>query len=317
MPPDDILNGVLADFTSAANGYYPLILLYAIRILMAIVTLQICYLSIQAAMRWDLMGMFEAFFLGFVRIALVWAVMDHLWDWSNGFINTAEDIGARVSGQSPGTLSPSGVYDLGLHVVSKLYTARGFGMWFYPIDDIAFMIVTLATQITFAAVGLLYLWTLLEALYHIAKGPIVLCWSAFDLTWDILTRWGERLLGLSVKVLSTLLMLAVGVTLTGKWSLYLSGVGLGINDHRVFYATLALIESLAFFAGVWIVPRMVTANIHAHGGGVSAGDEGAASMWAMGQAAGGAIGAAAPQLAKAAVSAGAQLGKYIQAKLRA
>jgi P-type conjugative transfer protein TrbL len=312
MPPDNILDGVLQDFTAAANSFYPLILLYAVRILAAIVTLQICYLSIQAALRWDLMGMFEAFFLGFVRIALVWAVMDHLWDWANGFINTAEEIGADVSGQSPSTLTPSGVYNLGLHIISTLYGARSFGMWFHLIDDIVFMVVTLATQITFAAVGLVYLWTLLEALYHIAKGPIVLCWTAFDLTWEVLARWGERLLGLSLKVLSMLLMLAVGITLTGKWSTYLSGVGLGINDHRVFYAVLALIESLAFFAGVWIVPRMAASNIHAQLGGAGGGEAGAASMWEMGKSAGGAAAGGAVVAGKG----GYQLGKYIQGKLR-
>ena len=311
MPPDNILNGILADFTAAANGYFPLVLLYSVRILAAIVTLQICYLSIQAALRWDLMSMFEAFFLGFVRIALVWAVMDHLWDYANGFINTAEQIGADVSGQSPGTLTPSGVYDLGLSVIGQLYRARTFGMWLHPIDDIALMFVAIVTQLTFGAVGLLYLWTLLEGLYHIAKGPIVLCWSAFDCTWEVLARWAEKLLGLSIKILSTVLMLAVGIALTGKWSAYLNGVGLAINDHRIFYATLALIESLAFFAGAWIVPRMVAANIHANVGTGTSGDAGANSMWGMGQAAGAMAVSAAPAAAKGAV----QLGKYIQGEI--
>jgi P-type conjugative transfer protein TrbL len=310
MPPDDILNGILNDFTIAANSYFPLILIAAVRILAAIVTLQICYLSIQAALRWDLMSMFETFFLGFVRIGLVWAVMDHLWDWSNGIIDTAEQIGSQVSGQSPATLTPSGVYDLGLSIVSTLYAARSWGMWAHLIDDMAFMFVTLATQITFAAVAVLYLWTLLEALYHIAKGPVVLCWSAFDLTWGILAQWAEKLLGLSIKVLSTILMIAVGITLTAKWSAYLNGVGLAINDHRVYFATLALVESVAFFLGVWIIPRMIARNIHATAGG--AGDEGAAGMWAAGQSAGG----MAVSGAAAGVAGGARLGKYIQAKLR-
>jgi P-type conjugative transfer protein TrbL len=311
MPPDNILNGILLDFTTAANSYFPLILIAAVHILAAIVTLQICYLSIQAALRWDIMSMFETFFLGFVRIGLVWAVMDHLWDWSNGIIDTAEQIGSQVSGQSPATLTPSGVYDLGLSIISTLYGARSFGMWFHPIDDIAFIFVTVATQITFAAVAVLYLWTLLEAVYHITKGPIVLCWSAFDLTWEILSRWAEKLLGLSIKVLSTILMIAVGITLTAKWSAYLNGLGLAINDHRVYFATLALIESITFFVGVWLIPRMVTHNIHASAG--STADEGAAGMWAVGQAAGA---KAAQGAAAATVSGGASLGKYIQAKLR-
>jgi hypothetical protein len=133
-----------------------------------------------------------------------------------------------------------------------------------------------------------------------------------------LLRWGERLLGLAVKIISILLIVAVGVTLGGGWTSYLNGLGLSINDHRIYFATLALVESWAFLVGVWIIPRMVAGNISAALGGGITGDDGAASMMHTAERAATSVASHASGVAAKGVGLGAKaLGRYIQAKLRA
>jgi hypothetical protein len=127
MPPDGILDQVLADFTTAANSYFPMILIDAERILTAVVVVQFCFLAIQAGRTWDLLGWVETFLFGIIRIALVRVVLDNLWTWGNGLFETGREIGLAISGQSPDVMTPSGIFTLGLNMIGIIWGARSRG----------------------------------------------------------------------------------------------------------------------------------------------------------------------------------------------
>src|SRR5215472_9510162 len=193
--------------------------------------------------------------LGLVRVGVVYAVMSHGMEWGTDIINTGQTIGAAVSGESPASLTPSGIYSTGLSLIDAIYDARAWGMWFHPIQDLALLSVTIITQMTWLATASIYLWALIESVYAVAINPILVCFAPLEYTFPMLVTWGQRLLALCTKIIALLLVLAVGMALAADWSNYLNVLGHGINDHRVYYATVTLVESLVFLSAVWWLPN--------------------------------------------------------------
>jgi hypothetical protein len=153
---------------------------------------------------------------------------------------------------------------------------------------------------------------LIEAVYHVALGPIVLCWTPLDMTWDTLATWFERLLGLSIKILSLILALAIFVGLATIWNHDLSGLGRPsvAGDHHLYFAMTALIESFIFLLITWQVPRGVAGVLHGHFGGAGWGQA------VANQSVNTAVDTAQSVVGAAVTTAkGGDLGKYVERKL--
>jgi hypothetical protein len=322
MAHDNLLNAVLSDFTTAAAAYYPMLVYWAVRILATMTFAQVGLLSVQMLRRRDLAGMLQVWLYGMIRVLAIYVIMANLWEWASSIITTLTDVGQRVSGQSPNVLTPSGIYDLGLSVCGTLLKARTFALIIRPIDDLIFMALLIVVQITWLCAAMIYLWVQIEAVYLIALGPIKLCWASFDYTYPTLLAWVESLLKAGTKILTVLLVLAIGITLATTWNNYLNGLGTSLNGNRISYATLAWAESIIFCYAVWYLPRRAAQNIRVEGSGGSADiEEGVAgTMLAAGgqavQAAGGAAITGAKAVAGGVMAARqGELGNYIRSRL--
>ena len=322
MGTDNILDSVLTDFTNAAGAYYPIVVIWAVRILATMTFAQAGLLAVGMLRKRDLGGMLELFLFGMIRVLAIYVIMANLWEWASAIVDTCKTVGIAVSGQSPNVLTPSGIYTLGLNVCATLLKARTFALIIHPVDDAFFIAVVFAIQIIWLAAGMIYLWVQIEAVYLIALGPIKLCWTSFDYTYPTLLTWAESLLRAGVKLLALLIVSAAGMKLATDWNTYLNGLGTTINSNRMFYATLALVEALVFFIALWHLPKRASQNIRveAAGGGADT-DEGAAgTMLAAGgraaQAAGGAAITGAKALAGGVMAARqGELGNYIRSRL--
>jgi Serine dehydrogenase proteinase len=124
MPTDQILNGVLDDFTRAAGLNYPALLLDATSIMMSIIFVQFCFLTIQAARHWDIIEFCQHLFFGIVRISLVRVVVPNLWNWGTGLTAIGQQIGTDITGAPPNDLTPSGFFDLGGKLIHVLLRAK-------------------------------------------------------------------------------------------------------------------------------------------------------------------------------------------------
>jgi hypothetical protein len=305
MPPDTILNTVLADFTNALTVYEPDLVFWGMRVISVILFMQFGYLAVKMALGRDFMGMIYTFFTGLLCMGAVWVLMTYSIEVGSDLVMVGQEIGTHVSHQSPASITPSGVYNLGLSIIGTLWNDRSWGMWLDPVDDLAFTLIVIATWITWALAALIYLWALIEAIWVVMIAPITLCFAPFEYTWPTMITWGAYALKTGIKLLALLLILAVGITLAGTWAAYINGLGTTLNTNRVYYATVALVESFVFLIAVWILPNKAAAIIHTtSGGGPTIGDDGAKATVAMVQHAAGATG-----------GGGKELGQQIQRRL--
>jgi P-type conjugative transfer protein TrbL len=310
MPSYDLLNSAQDAFAAAITAYYPLLLIYGTRILGAVALLGFGVICVRLAWTRSIIGAVEELLGGILKLGLCYAVMANLDTWGNAIVDTGKTIGTQVAGVSPYTLTPSGIYGQGLALVSLLTYSRSFGMWFHLIDDLVNFLLAIIIPLIWLAAALMYFFVLLEALWVIATGPIITGFSALDYTFEMFMRWLWRLLAIAVKIMALLLILAVGMALAIDWASILTGAGLDVNTHRIFYDTLTVAESILFLLCVWFLPNAAMRLVSATGTALGFGEgllAGAASA-ASGAASAGASKAASAvgQTAVNAAGAGAE-----------
>jgi type IV secretory pathway TrbL component len=268
---DNVLNSVLAGFTAAINGYLPLLIVWGTRLLAAVTFVGFGKATIDAVSNRDWYGTIMAFGWGVVRIALVYVVMINLESWGSAFPIMGQIVGTDVSGQSPSVMTPSGVYELGLHIVNVMIQNYHFLNWFkHPVDDFETHMITLTTQVFWFSAACVYFAILVEAKWYVMTGPVTVCFASFDHTWPILANWFVTLLQVGTRLLAAMLILAIALTLSGDWLTQIEGLGLSYNTNPIQNALVQLMESLILLYSIWALPRkaagIVTAKF-AHGVG--------------------------------------------------
>jgi type IV secretory pathway TrbL component len=268
---DNVLNATLAAFTAALNGYLPLLIIWGTRVLGAITFVGFGYAVIQAVSNQDWYGTIMAFAWGVFRIALVYVVMANIENWGSAFPILGQTIGTDVSGQSPNVMNPSGVYELGLHIVSVMIQNYHFLNWFrHPFEDFEAHMISLATQTMWFSAACVYFTILLEAKWYVIKGPVTICFATFDHTWVILENWFVTLLQVGIRLIAVMVIIAIALILTGGWQAQIDALGLSFNKNPMQNALIQLVESMILLYSVWALPRKAAAIItstFAHGVG--------------------------------------------------
>jgi hypothetical protein len=266
------MNGALAAFIAAINGYLPLLIFWGGRLLSAVVYIGFGYMLIQAVSNRDWMGMLMSFGWGIVRIALVSVFLANLQDWGSAFPNAFQTIAASITGQSPDVLTPSGMYDLGLHIVAVMRSNFHWAGWFkHPLEDIGFHFLIPLVQLTWFAIACVYWAVLLETHWIVAKGAVTIIFASFDYGWGCLATWIVSLVQIGVRLLGVMMVLAIGLILTGGWTGTIDSMGTSFNLNTGQNALTQLLEAIILFYAVWALPGKAAGLIHSHtGGGVGA-----------------------------------------------
>ena len=285
---ESILDTALGQLTDAASSYGPEMLIDATRILTVCAMVYFLALLMQYSYGNDFRALTWVAMMGLVRIGILNTVLSHSLIWGQAIIDTGTEIGEDLSGLSATSLTPSGVWELGTHIIGDIWSARSFGMWFHIGGDILLMLTSLVALIVYAAAALYYLWILLEAAYVVMFGPIYIAFSGLEWTWPSLFSWGGEVLAVAFKIIAVSAMLAIGSSLAEDWAGDFDSSGTLINLHRQLWANTALVESVVFgviVMGVpWVVSRLVRTS---HGAGTSQiAEKGFASTWGIAAKAG-------------------------------
>jgi hypothetical protein len=305
MLPDGVLDGVLADFTNACLIYQPMLVLWAIRILTATTFLGFGIVMVDTARRREFWSMMDAFFMSLLRIGIVYVVLANSLEWGQAIIDLGKTVGVSVSKQSPDVMTPSGIYDLGTKTVDILFNAHTYMMWLHPIDAIMNEVVLFITWLTWICAAVIYLFVLIQCVYVVAIGPIKLSFATLEYTWPMLIVWFEALLSIAIKLMATLLVLAIGLTEANNWSATYAGLGLKINLHPNDYAIQALGEAAVFALCLWSLPYLAHRLVRTHlGSGITWDDAGARTMLNAGKKMAQSVASAAAKGAKAGIKAG-------------
>jgi hypothetical protein len=309
MPPDGVLNGILADFQAACLTYQPMLVIWAIRILSATTFLGFGIVMVDTARRRDFWTMMDAFFMSLLRIGIVYVVLANSQDLGQAIIDLGKAVGVSVSRQSPDVMTPSGIYDLGSATAHMLFHAGTFMKWLHPIDSISNYILALLVWLTWIASAVIYLFVLIQCAYVVAIGPIKLSFATLEYTWPMLMVWFEALLSIAIKLMATLLTLAIGLQETTGWNANLASLGLKINLQPNYYAIQALGEAAVFALCLWSLPYMAHRLVRTHlGSGITWDDAGARTMLNAGKKMAQSVANAAAKGAKTGIKAGFKAG---------
>ncbi len=292
MPTDtNLLNAVLQTFTAQLQVWYPLLLLYAVRLVSVLAFVQFAYIAVDLAATHDASGILDSITAAVIRLGLVYVILNHAQDWGQAVINTGIAVGQAVSGQSPDVLTPSGVFQMGLNMAGTLLGAKARGGWLNPVADAEMFFTVIAVVLAWAAAAFIYLGTLLEAAWVIFVGPILICFSALSSTAPLLVRWAASVLGIAIKTAVLILVLAIGMGLAENWANQISTNAASIMTN-VWWLVLSVVQSILFFYFVLKVPGAIASLV-------------AGTMFSFGEAFASAVGGAASAAGSAAVSGAA------------
>ena len=262
MTPNDgfLLNNILQTLTTQIQAWYPQLLLYSTRLLAVLTLIQFAYIGVDLVASHDATRLLDNMTAAVIRLSLVYVLLNNAADWGMAIINTGIDIGQAVTGQSPGVLTPSGVFQAGLNMVGTLWQAKAAGGWLHPVQDFELMFLSLGVVLAWAGAALIYLGALLEGAWIVYSGPILICFAALSSTAPMLIQWATRVLAIALKIAVLLLVLAVGMGLAQGW-----GQQLADNSSKIvtngWLPVQTLVESILFCYLVYKVPGAVTSLV--------------------------------------------------------
>jgi hypothetical protein len=263
---DGLLNGALAGFTAAIDGYLPLLIIWGTRLLAAVAFIGFGWATIQAVSNRDWYGTIIGMGWGVARIAMVYVFMTNLQSWGPAFPSGFQQIAADITGQSPSVLTPSGVYELGLNIVKVMRDNFHFASWFiHPIDDAEIHVLTVLTQICWFAIACTYFGVLIETKWIVAKGAVTIVFASVEHGFDCLSTWVVSLVQIGVRLLGVMVVLAIGLILATGWTDAIEAMGTSFNLNPTQNGLISLGEGLLLWWAIWSLPKKAARLIHARG----------------------------------------------------
>jgi type IV secretion system protein TrbL len=249
-----LLNDVLLRIVEAVMVYYPTLVLIMSGLLAGLAVLHLAMPAIHSIGRGNLTSLLPDFAITLLRIGLLLVCMDNVADWGNDIIDGMQQVASNVTGASPATITPSGVFNAGLGLYSTLEDAYGTGGWWHPILTIEHAVLLTIIFLAFFAAAVIYLLTLIAARWVIYTGPIWIALAALEQTYDSFIQWGVKLIGLGVYVLLQIMVIAVGLTLVQSWSAELTNNAAAITSN-LYWLLRSLAEAAVFCWMVAYIPN--------------------------------------------------------------
>jgi type IV secretion system protein TrbL len=251
-----LLDNTLAGIITAVQTEYPLLVITMGAILAGLATLHLAMPAIRSIGNGNLTGFLPDFAITLLRVGLLLVFMTNVAQWGNDIVDGMKQVAGNVTGMSPATLTPSGVFNAGLVIVSTLEQAAGKFHWWHPILAIEYAILIAIVFLAFFAAAVIYLLTLIAATWVIYTGPIWIALAGLEQTYDTFITWGIRLIGIGVYVLLQIMVIAVGMTLIQGWSANLTANQNAIITN-IYWLLISVAQGALFCWMVAYIPNFL------------------------------------------------------------
>jgi P-type conjugative transfer protein TrbL len=259
---NNLINGV--------NVLTPLIIIYGLPIFGVIALLAFAANAVMGMVKRDLGAILDSLsytllVLGFVEFAFLHAV-----DWMTAVQDTFVQLGLKITGQSPESMTPSGIMLQGITIAGYLFSAasKHTGL-LISLVDIEATFSGLVVLTTFLCVALILLLCELEMAGVIVIGSILLIFCTLPWTLPTLHRYALTVLGLGMKLLALMAVVGVALIEAASWQAKLAATAPTIvNDiHNIM---LPACEAVLFVFVAYAIPNKV-AGLVSGGAGPSLG----------------------------------------------
>jgi hypothetical protein len=178
-----LLDDTLRQFDAAAAAAYPELVTIALQLWAFLAVLQFGIIAARLIRTHDIRDLLnEMAFFGIIAIMLVRVFIEHGLEWGGDVIGTGEQIAALAGGMSPTSVTPSGILDQGLNIVTILWNNVSLGTWLaHPRDALVLWIAGAIVGISFFFSALIYLapyYKLRTRLLGAAWCFHLLCWNS-------------------------------------------------------------------------------------------------------------------------------------------
>lgn len=250
------LDTLLSHFTSAIAGVWgPQLFYYLQPVLMAIIVLQFGLVAVEATIERDVPVLISHTMIGLLRIGVVWSIFTYGFAWANSIVQTGQVLGANISGFG---LTPSGVFDNGIHVMQTIFATKAAGSWFSQVfENLEFFVVGVAVMLAWAIASIIYLGALIEAALLVYVGPLVIAFTPLSWTFELLLTWARSLLGISFKSALILMTLAIGMILANNWIADFNASAPTFTTN-IWNLLIAVVEAMLFAVMAWKLPNRIS-----------------------------------------------------------
>jgi P-type conjugative transfer protein TrbL len=250
------MDTVLATLTAAVQNYYPQLVIVMTGLLGALLILRLAMPAIRAAASGDLASFLPEVATSLLWVGILYLLMDKSAEWGMDIIAGFQQVAGLVTGLSPSVLTPSGIYNQGLQLVSILSSAKGIGGWLHPITTIEYAILVPFISLSFLAAALIYFSVLLEGAWVVFSGPIFIALSGLEHTSETLPTWIMSIVGIGVKILILIMLCAVGMVLVGGWATTLAANSGSIRSN-LYWLFLSVAQAVLFCWMLYSVPNQI------------------------------------------------------------
>lgn len=277
---DNVLDGIVEMYRTAANGWRDVIMRYAIRLFWLLVLADLAWtFAVLALEQADLQKFVAELIRRIMAVGFFHALLVHSGDWSTAIINSFRRLGAEAGAQGglDVGISPSNIFDMALRLAGSLtdqVTLSDIG------ESIARVLTGIIIIVVFAIIAGLLLATLIELYIALNAAIILLGFGGSRWTSDYAVSYWKYLLSVGMKIFAMQLLIGIGQS-------FISGF-FGQYDGSNIQSLVFVGVSIVLLILVKIIPEVLQGVMN----GTSVGGAGNALVSAGAAAAGGAVGAA-------------------------
>jgi P-type conjugative transfer protein TrbL len=255
------LDTALGDMQNGINVLIPLIITYGLPIFASIALLAFAVAAVMSMVRRDLGAILDSLSYTIMLIAFgEWAFGSAV-TWMTAVQDTFIEYGERLTGQSPATLTPTGIILEGLNIANQLFHAAALRGWFFiSMAQVEAFIAGAFVFLAFLGVAIMLLLCELALTAVIVIGSIVLIFSVLPWVLPSLQAYGLAVLSLGMKLITLFCVVALGLIEAASWSHDLAALGTAITKdiHNIL---LVSAEAILFVIAAYYLPNLISSLV--------------------------------------------------------
>lgn len=277
---DNVLDGIVEMYRTAADGWRDVIMKYATRLFWLLVLADLAWtFAILALEHADIQKFVAELIRRIIIVGFFQALLIHSGEWSTSIINSFRALGAEAGAQGglDVGISPSNIFDMALRLAGSLtdqITLSDIG------ESLARVLTGIIIIVVFAIIAGLLLATLIELYIALNAAVILLGFGGSRWTNDYAISYWKYLLSVGMKVFAMQLLIGIGQSFISNFF----GTYDGSNIQSLVFVGVAIVLLIL----VKIIPDVLQGVMN----GASVGGAGNALVSAGAAAAGGAVGGA-------------------------
>ncbi|MEG6591503.1 P-type conjugative transfer protein TrbL [Desulfovibrio sp. 1188_IL3213] len=269
---EDFVSKLVREFYNKTSTWEPTLKRYALIVFRWLVTLEVCFLGIKAALNRDqIPDIFKQFVMLLLMAGFFMAVINYYHEWAWNLINGLGSIGRELT---PGGYSSESPFLTGMQLV-KLVLDK-LSIW-SPGNSIALLIAALVIIVCFALISAQVVFIKCEAMVAMAAALILVAFGGSSFLKDYAVNAIRYVLAVAFKLFVMQLVLGVGIA-------FIEGFSTSTAELQDIFVVIG--ASVVLLALVKSLPDVCAGIIN--GSHVSSGAAMTASAAAV---AGGAVGA--------------------------